>query len=89
MEERYWELLTEEQLEYNRRFEQCTTIEELRQLEEEINTNRKDTDKNNQNQGNRYLIEKMQSNTCSPDSCAVDGGKEKLVEKDFFGPAEF
>ena len=30
-------LLTEEQLEYHRRFEQCTTIEELRQLEEEMN----------------------------------------------------
>lgn len=30
-------LLTEEQLEYHRRFEQCTTIEELRQFEEEMN----------------------------------------------------
>ena len=37
MEDKSLLLLTEEQLEYHRRFEQCTTIEELRQLEEEMN----------------------------------------------------
>lgn len=42
MEDKSLELLTEEQLEYHRRLEQCTTIEELRQLEEEMNLRFKD-----------------------------------------------
>ena len=42
MEDKSLELLTEEQLEYHRRFEQCTTIEELRLLEEEMNLRFKD-----------------------------------------------
>lgn len=37
MEDKSLQLLTEEELEFHRRFEQCTTIEELRQLEEEMN----------------------------------------------------
>ena len=42
MEDKSLELLTEEQLEYHRRLEQCTTIEELWQLEEEMNLRFKD-----------------------------------------------
>lgn len=37
MEDKSLQLLTEEQLEVHRRLEQCTTIEELRKIEEELN----------------------------------------------------
>lgn len=37
MEDKSLQLLTEEQLEVHRRLEQCTTIEELREIEEELN----------------------------------------------------
>ena len=36
MEDRTLQLLTEEELEIHRRFERCSTIEEIRQLEEDI-----------------------------------------------------
>ena len=42
MENKSLELFTEEQLEYHKMFEQCTTIEELRLLEEEMNLRFKD-----------------------------------------------
>ena len=37
MEDKSLQLMTEEELEIHRRFIQCTSIEELRQLEEELN----------------------------------------------------
>ena len=37
MEDKSLQLLTEEELEILKKFEQCTTIEELKQLEREVN----------------------------------------------------
>lgn len=37
MEDKSLQLLTDEQLKVHRRLEQCTTIEELREIEEELN----------------------------------------------------
>lgn len=37
MEDKSLQLMTEKELDIHNRFEQCTTIEELKQLEEELN----------------------------------------------------